>query len=1009
MARPEDFPILAQLRSARTLPDRIAALRALKNEIVGHGQLKEAWIGLGVLEPIVRTIGSSSRQSWANGKDVRVPGYRPLSDEDGAKLQALQLVASLANGGPAFLDPMHAAGIVPAILSDISPDDNPPQIVVAALRALSEIAEASTLVSRSSPLDSNTLADMVFVPEHIQSFTAILALPFSRHLCQSQISLAAGLIGCLCTEDRHRHALTMAGALDALATRLASFAVAQGFVVPGAETLAHNDGLIKAFPEPAPINAKLEPILTAIGSIIGESKYRAHRLVHSPSIIAVFPSIRFRPAKAVQDLRQGNEYSGSAPISPFEDSTAMEYMLPVLPPPSSRLSSPSYYTNSPPERIDPELSRSAAGKFAASTLWDSSRTHKLGRASADEQSDVESPLIPWLIYLVRNRNDSERLSAASILTGLFKAGLGSPNREASLGLLVVPIIVGLISRNDREITNNDNEKERRHVLQRAPAILAHLIVDSAVLQKAAFDCDAVPILTRILRRAYSPVDPNSAGTMWSPHVDTPMKVEDASPVQRMGQPGEDPLQVHYLELRESSLMAIAALAGQEEHRRALVKEDLVPYVVESLAEFPKRPQPPKDKSREPRTLVAESLTPGYGRNTEKVIIAACHVTRMLSRSVSILRTALVDHAVALPILKFMEHPNIQVQIAATATMCNLVLEVSPVRELLTELGVMNMLCEFAHSDNHALRINAFWALKHFVDAVGPDLKKKCLEELGAGWLLQLIWENGRDTALYSPRGERSLSDTMEDEAEPLNEPHRWLYIADGTLQEFDASLVTRLRQAEDKLAAVRDAELDPVRQARNDDIAIQEQGLDLIRNLIGRPGSGVGNGDSPSETTEMIDYLLDQLGEDRLFNILASKLRTRMVGRFSQRGASTGQEARLVHPHAKIMETVIYILVHMAASIPRHRKLVIDQTDLLKALCQQATNKDPSVRVALCHLVFNLTCQDDDGETPACQQRAQELKKLGFLARMETMRLSDRDIDVRERAKTAAWQLEQAC
>jgi hypothetical protein len=229
------------------------------------------------------------------------------------------------------------------------------------------------------------------------------------------------------------------------------------------------------------------------------------------------------------------------------------------------------------------------------------------------------------------------------------------------------------------------------------------------------------------------------------------------------------------------------------------------------------------------------------------------------------------------------------------------------------------------------------------------------------------------------------------------------------MQELDASYVTRLRQAEDKLAAVRDAELDPVRQARNDDIAIQEQGLDLIRNLIGRPGSGAGNGDSPSETTEMIDYLLEQLGEDRLFNILASKLRSRMVGRFSQRGASSGQEARMVHPHAKIMETVIYILVHMAASIPRHRKLVIDQTELLKALCQQATNKDPGVRVALCHLVFNLTCQDDDGETPACQQRAQELKKLGFLSRMETMRLQDRNIDVRERAKTAAWQLQQAC
>jgi hypothetical protein len=98
MALPENFPILAQLRSARTLSDRIAALRALKNEIVGHGQLKEAWIGLGVLEPIVRTIGASPGQSWTNGKDARASGYRSLSEEDAAKLQALQLVASFANG-----------------------------------------------------------------------------------------------------------------------------------------------------------------------------------------------------------------------------------------------------------------------------------------------------------------------------------------------------------------------------------------------------------------------------------------------------------------------------------------------------------------------------------------------------------------------------------------------------------------------------------------------------------------------------------------------------------------------------------------------------------------------------------------------------------------------------------------------------------------------------------------------------------------------------------------------
>ncbi|KAH8178338.1 armadillo repeat protein [Sarocladium implicatum] len=989
MARTQDSPILAQLRSARTLPDRIAALRALKNEVVGHAQLKEAWVGLGVLEPIVRTIASSSSQSWTNGKDTKLSGFKSLADEDAAKLQALQLVASFANGGPAFLDPMHAANIVPAILTNIAPDENPPQIVVAALRALSDIVDAAGLAPRTCPLDRTTLADLVFVQEHIESLTALLALPSSRYLCQTQVSLAAGLIGRLCQDDRHRQALTMAGALDALSSRLASFALAQGHVVPGAEALAHNDGMVKAFPEPAQSTAKMEPILFAIARILGESKYRAHRLVFSPSILAVFPSLKFRPTKAVQDLRLGNEYSGSA--SALDDSTAMEYILPVLPISSPRTSSPTYYTYSSPERIDPQLSRSTPSRFSASTMWDSPRTQQLGRGKDDDAQDVETPLIPWLIYLVRNREDNERLSAASILTSLFKAGLGTqPSQQSSL--------------------NQADEVERRHILQRAPAVLAHLISDSETLQKAAFDCDAVGILTRALKRAYSPVDSQSASAMWSPYPDTNMDVEDASAVARMGQPGEDPLLVHHLELRESSLMAIAALAGQEEHRKALVREGFIPYVVESLAEYPKRPQAPKDKPSDRQSLaVTENVDPGFGRNTLGVIIAACHVTRMLSRSVSILRTALVDHAVALPILKFMEHPDIGVKTAATATMCNLVLEVSPVRELLTELGVMSVLCDFAHSDNHGLRINAFWALKHFVDAVGPDLKRKCLEELGASWLVQLVWENGRDTALYSPRGERSLSDTMDEVEESQDQSHCWVCPIDGAMQELDASNITRLRQAEDKLAAVRETELDPARQARNNDIAIQEQGLDLIRNLIGRPGSGAGNGDSPSETTEMIDYLLAQIGEERLFSILASKLRSRMVGRFTQRGASGGQEARMVHPHAKIMETVIYILVHIAASIPRHRQLVIDQTDLLKALCQQATNKDPGVRVALCHLVSNLTCQDDEGETPACQQRAQELRKLGFLSKMETMRHHDRDIDVRERAKTAAWQLEQAC
>lgn len=101
MARPQNSPILAQLRSAKTYPEQAAALQVLKNEVVGHIQKKEAWISLGVLEPIVLTLCSSRSPSKPNGKDARPQlAWRPLADEDSVRQQALQLIASFASGKP---------------------------------------------------------------------------------------------------------------------------------------------------------------------------------------------------------------------------------------------------------------------------------------------------------------------------------------------------------------------------------------------------------------------------------------------------------------------------------------------------------------------------------------------------------------------------------------------------------------------------------------------------------------------------------------------------------------------------------------------------------------------------------------------------------------------------------------------------------------------------------------------------------------------------------------------
>ena len=323
---------------------------------------------------------------------------------------------------------------------------------------------------------------------------------------------------------------------------------------------------------------------------------------------------------------------------------------------------------------------------------------------------------------------------------------------------------------------------------------------------------------------------------------------------------------------------------------------------------------------------------------------------------------------------------------------------------------MKVLCEHAHSLNAALRLNALWALKHFIDGVPADLKKECLEELESGWLVQLICDDTEDEALYArTKNERSGSqvspndmdeDIEMDQSEEDNKPWQ---LSGTPRSSNERTRTVRLRQAERKISVLRDAELNPVRKARNDDLAIQEQGLNFIRNLIGPVRAGTSS-DSSRDNTEMIDYLFSQLGQDRLFGILESKLQVKFLHPFSRR-FSANKDSRVLYPQAKIIEAVVFILVHMAASVPRHRQIVISQTKLLQDLGKHFTSKDKDVRVALCHLITNLTWQDDSTDEDASRQRAVELKRLGLLNKLESLEQEDTELDVRERAKAAIWQI----
>lgn len=466
----------------------------------------------------------------------------------------------------------------------------------------------------------------------------------------------------------------MAGVLDHLAAHLAKFAVADGLVVPGAKDAAIKDGLSQIFPEPATTGSRIGPLLEAISCIVGDSKYRASRLVCSPVFLAIFPTTKFESSKDSMNSRQ-------------QALSAMELILPSLPTPMSKTQSAAQSVFPTPDRADSRASsRTLVNKFGASAVWDSPRFHPASHNTELCTEDMESPLIPWLIHLVRSLDDYDRLMAAAVLAALFKAGLGRKDvRESTIGLLVVPVLVDMIEKNDRDGLDvlDLSDATDLLILEKGPAVLARLITDNEHLQKAAMECHADKVLARLLKRSYEPLaDAGQQQKPWSPHPDTGMDVENTSPVAQLGNSGLNPLLAHRTSMREACLKAIGALsAGKEDYRKALVSADVVPYVVESLSEFPRKPKSPKDKAaNEPPRSVPSAA---YGFNPLSVIIAACHVVRTLARSVSVLRTALVDNAVTMPVFRYLRHPNVNVQIAATATVINLLVEVSPVREVST--------------------------------------------------------------------------------------------------------------------------------------------------------------------------------------------------------------------------------------------------------------------------------------------------------------------------------------
>jgi hypothetical protein len=349
-----------------------------------------------------------------------------------------------------------------------------------------------------------------------------------------------------------------------------------------------------------------------------------------------------------------------------------------------------------------------------------------------------------------------------------------------------------------------------------------------------------------------------------------------------------------------------------------------------------------------------------------------------------------------------------------------------VRQAIIEAGVLKILCEHAQSMNTYLRLNSVWALKHLVLDASNDMKLTCLEELGPGWLKQILSNHVEVPNLFpTSRGDReegfatpirmSTPNAAGEQVDLLNAVENFssessLDVEDdcvenskmvdsiGALsgaehernQHARSSLPNNGRQP---LMDSRSTDCSHFHQSMSNELAVQKQGLELLRNLL------CGNG-----APDMIDFVFREVGQDRLFEMLAANLRPKVFNVFNRERRSSEKGVRLIQPQIDIVISICYIIVHIAAGRPRQRQLLVAQTELLKVMIPLFSHTECEIRSCCVWTCLNVLWIDDNADRPHAKARARELVKLGVYEKLEQME-TDPVLDVRERAKTASGQI----
>lgn len=676
MARSSNPPLLSELRCASSPAAQVKALRQLKNEVIGHDSKKQYWIQWGVLRHLIRVLNlkSSANRSYdEEEEDLGKASERLQPDEEEAKLQAIIVIGSLANGeywilllrillicagGPAFVPPLHTSLAFPALINLLSSVDSTPTIILQTLRTLNNIADSLCLSSPRHPSLSHFL-DTLYTLDILRRLSVLVMEQQAFGKDAPQVELIASLLIKTCEREAQRKLLVEASILDVFSAQLRSW-ITFSFNPPKEVSPFRWEAKLSIEDSNPNDRARLAAVLYAIGIIVQYSSARAKSVFAACDSIFHYIDDQTRVAwsKAISHLPSAQK----AKYMPAPNSANM-----LLPRPSS-LPKPHHNAGFPPF----DSVRAPDTKFSRSL----STAVELFSGGLERVTHEESTLIPWLIHMSRTSDKYITIAATWLLAIFYQLRL--TRSEDLISMYTIPSLLRLVDQKfvlgQSALTASDGglpATMKDRLKAEAPAIVAMLSAKDETVQKAAIDAGAILSLFFILQQTHDPSIADASSPPWTSQLENTNPDRDDETTQ-IGPLGISPKVMHFLKVRATCFLALGTLANQKaEYRKSVIDAGVVPYMVRTLLVIHT-----ETGAKTTHMNIDEKLQHEHCR---AVVLAACLVAKNLSRSVSTMRTSLTDIGLVEPLLSLLRCDTMSVKVAATGVICNLVMEFSALR------------------------------------------------------------------------------------------------------------------------------------------------------------------------------------------------------------------------------------------------------------------------------------------------------------------------------------------